>query len=51
MNGTTLEAMRTALRGPVIGPQDPEYNESRKLYNAMIDKRRPLSCGARTRPM
>lgn len=39
MNGTTLEAMRTALRGPVIGPQDPEYNESRKLYNAMIDKR------------
>ncbi|MGI5447266.1 FAD-binding oxidoreductase [Streptomyces sp. CA-243310] len=39
MNGTKLEAMRTALRGPVIGPQDPEYNETRKLYNAMIDRR------------
>lgn len=39
MDGTTLEAMRTVLRGPVIGPQDPEYNESREIYNAMIDRR------------
>ncbi|GHA96956.1 FAD-binding oxidoreductase [Streptomyces chryseus] len=39
MDGRTLEAMRTALRGPVIGPQDPEYDESRTIYNAMIDRR------------
>ncbi|MFP3986020.1 FAD-binding oxidoreductase [Streptomyces sp. E11-3] len=39
MDGTTVEAMRTALRGPVIGPQDPEYDEARKIYNAMIDRR------------
>lgn len=42
MNGTTLEtldAMRSALRGPVIGPQDPEYRTARTIYNAMIDKR------------
>ena len=42
MNGTTLEdldAMRTALRGPVIGPQDPEYRRARTVYNAMIDRR------------
>ncbi|WP_028812717.1 FAD-binding oxidoreductase [Streptomyces flavidovirens] len=39
MDGKTLEAMRTALRGPVIGPQDPEYHQSRKIYNAMIDRR------------
>lgn len=39
MDGTTLEAMRTALRGPVIGPQDPEYREARTIYNAMIDRR------------
>jgi FAD/FMN-containing dehydrogenase len=39
MDGTTLEGLRTALRGPVIGPQDPEYNEARKIYNAMIDRR------------
>ncbi|MER5466036.1 FAD-binding oxidoreductase [Streptomyces sp. NPDC002668] len=38
MDGTTLEEMRTALRGPVIGPKDPEYNEARKIYNAMIDR-------------
>lgn len=39
MDGSTLEAMRTALRGPVIAPQDPEYAEARKVYNAMVDKR------------
>ncbi|MFF3783360.1 FAD-binding oxidoreductase [Streptomyces sp. NPDC001933] len=42
MNGVTLEtldAMRTALRGPVVGPRDPEYREARTVHNAMIDKR------------
>ena len=39
MDGSTLEAMRTTLRGPVIGPKDPEYSQSRKVYNAMIDRR------------
>ncbi|MCM2418995.1 FAD-binding oxidoreductase [Streptomyces sp. RKAG293] len=38
MDGSTLEAMRTALRGPVIAPQDPDYPEARKVYNAMVDK-------------
>ncbi|MDF6043389.1 FAD-binding oxidoreductase [Streptomyces sp. JH14] len=39
MDGSTLEAMGAALRGPVIGPQDPEYREARTVYNAMIDRR------------
>lgn len=39
MDSTTLEAMRSKLRGPVIGPQDAEYDQARKVYNAMIDKR------------
>ncbi len=39
MGSATLEAMRTTLRGPVIGSQDPEYGQARKIYNAMIDKR------------
>jgi FAD/FMN-containing dehydrogenase len=39
MDDTTLEAMRTVLRGPVISPRDPEYNDARKIYNAMIDRR------------
>ncbi|MFF3454942.1 FAD-binding oxidoreductase [Streptomyces sp. NPDC002730] len=38
MDGTTLEGMRTALRGPVIGPKDPDYHQARKIYNAMIDR-------------
>ncbi|MEV6074533.1 FAD-binding oxidoreductase [Streptomyces sp. NPDC052069] len=39
MDAATLEAMRTTLRGPVIGPQDPEYQQARTVYNAMIDRR------------
>jgi FAD/FMN-containing dehydrogenase len=39
MDSTTLEAMQMTLRGPVISPQDVEYSEVRKIYNAMIDKR------------
>ncbi|MCZ4125388.1 FAD-binding oxidoreductase [Streptomyces sp. H39-S7] len=39
MDGTTLEAMRSALRGPVIGPQDSAYPQAREVYNAMVDKR------------
>ncbi|WP_406421115.1 FAD-binding oxidoreductase [Streptomyces sp. NBC_00873] len=39
MDSATLEAMRAALRGPVIGPQDSEYREARTIYNAMIDRR------------
>ncbi|WP_127356120.1 FAD-binding oxidoreductase [Actinacidiphila soli] len=39
MDGTMLETIRTALRGPVITPRDPEYDETRKAYNAMIDRR------------
>ncbi|WP_055586485.1 FAD-binding oxidoreductase [Peterkaempfera griseoplana] len=38
MDTATLEAMRSALRGPVIGPRDPGYTEARQVYNAMIDK-------------
>ncbi|MFG2542444.1 FAD-binding oxidoreductase [Streptomyces sp. NPDC048594] len=38
MQSATLEAMQTALRGPVIGPKDAEYSRARKVYNAMIDK-------------
>lgn len=39
MDDTTLEAMRTALRGPVIGPDDLDYGQACKIYNGMIDRR------------
>ncbi|MEU1123875.1 FAD-binding oxidoreductase [Streptomyces sp. NPDC005899] len=38
MDATTLETMRDALRGPVIGPGDQEYGRARTIYNAMIDR-------------
>ncbi|WJY53177.1 FAD-binding oxidoreductase [Streptomyces chengbuensis] len=39
MDSAALDALREALRGPVVGPQDPEYDETRAIYNAMIDRR------------
>src|SRR5687767_7467628 len=34
-----IEELRRELRGPVIGPADPEYEVARKVHNGMIDKR------------
>ena len=31
-------SLQSRLRGPVLDSDHPEYDESRKLYNAMIDK-------------
>jgi len=35
----TIEALRTAIEGPVIGPIDSGYEDARKLWNADIDRR------------
>jgi FAD/FMN-containing dehydrogenase len=39
MNDDAIANFAQSLRGPVIGRNHPEYEEARKLYNAMIDKR------------
>jgi len=39
LDGSLLEVFKTQIRGEVILPNDIEYNETRKIYNAMIDKR------------
>ena len=35
----TIEKFADTLRGQVIQPDDPHYDEARTIYNAMIDKR------------
>jgi FAD/FMN-containing dehydrogenase len=39
MNEEGIGNFTQGLRGSVIGRDHPEYEEARKLYNAMIDKR------------
>jgi FAD/FMN-containing dehydrogenase len=34
-----LEQLRERVRGQVVGPDEPMYDQSRAVYNAMIDRR------------
>ena len=34
-----LQSFRTGFRGPVLTPEDAEYDEARRVWNAMIDRR------------
>ena len=38
LDSTLIETLQNELRGAMIRPGDPEYNESRKVYNGMISK-------------
>lgn len=35
-----LERLRPQLRGNLITPESPDYDSARRIWNAMIDKRR-----------
>jgi FAD/FMN-containing dehydrogenase len=39
---SALDELRSAMRGPVLAPDDPDYDAARTLHNAMIDKRPAL---------
>jgi FAD/FMN-containing dehydrogenase len=41
-NEAAVDALRAALRGELIQPDHPEYDESRKVWNGMIDRRPAL---------
>jgi FAD/FMN-containing dehydrogenase len=39
MAAQTIEALRSEVAGPAILPDDADYEEARKVYNFMIDRR------------
>src|SRR5262245_18973994 len=40
---SALVDFRSAIRGSVLTPRDPEYDSTRQVFNAMIDHRPALS--------
>src|ERR1051325_4620086 len=42
MSSLAPAELEIAMRGPLPAPGDPDYDERRKLYNAMIDRRPAL---------
>lgn len=39
LNSTAIDSLKSQLRGNIIIPSDVSYDETRKLFNGMIDKR------------
>jgi hypothetical protein len=42
MGTGAIEALRASMHGAVIGPDDPDNGEARKVWNADIDRRPAL---------
>ena len=42
LGAATLQDFRNSLHGQLVLPQDAEYDEVRKVFNAMIDRRPAL---------
>ncbi len=42
MATTAVDQLRETVRGPIIGPNDDTYEQTRRVYNAMIDRRPAL---------
>src|SRR5207244_12933637 len=42
LTGETVQTFQASLRGELIRPGDAAYDDARKVYNAMIDRRPAL---------
>jgi FAD/FMN-containing dehydrogenase len=42
LDDTAIQGLKAQLRGQLIGPDDPDYETARRIYNGMIDKRPAL---------
>ena len=42
VDAEALQAFTVQTRGPVLGPHDPGYDEARKIWNGLIDRRPAL---------
>src|SRR5919204_90124 len=42
LEAATVQAFRDQLRGPLIAPEDAIYDDARKVWNGMIDRRPAL---------
>jgi FAD/FMN-containing dehydrogenase len=42
MDTEAVQQLRATFRGEVIGPDDPGYEQARKVFNGMVDKRPAL---------
>jgi len=39
LDRAVIDRLRAALRGDVVEPTSPGYDEARRIYNGMIDRR------------
>ena len=46
MATATMEHLRGQVRGEILAPEDAAYDEARRVYNAMIDRRPHAVCAA-----
>ncbi len=42
LDASLVQGLRAGLRGPIVAPTDPGFDETRAIWNAMIDKRPAL---------
>jgi FAD/FMN-containing dehydrogenase len=42
VDAEAMQAFATAVRGPVLGPDDPGYEDARRVWNGLIDRRPAL---------